>query len=514
MKKLSYFILLLTVAACFVNQTYAKQKTSTLGIGFITDSASNISMQYSFFEFFSRNTLQDKDTAALEPVLTLRRGTTNYYFNGVLSPAGLHANLWHRATLVSSFFIPIERLKGNQLPEKFQNELFAKMSQLIGKPVSKVKLRYVSILTPPKFTPDDKKQAGIKDNLIMNVGRPWLSLKEMNSLELAESVSNYAAPELDIFFFNTGFINDGMKGSAKKVVMPLYKRTTPVYIYNYCGEVVTKRQHYDASAECFNSALLMLENVSAYSKEKEELKFRVLSNMDSVYSKTGQKASAALCRRLADLHWSVINSKVLNRLDDTLKAHATALAGFFGEVEANAYKARSASRNATFTSIVAATTAVASGVNDGLNGYSTTSAQTNQLVDQSTELLDQSYQMQSASLEATRKADEIFNHTFSDVATEFNTHANIDADKPLLAFDFMQILTHRELAAEQKSAVIAFADNIAVLKKPVANYYRNFDDPQKSAAALKEIYSTFKKLEFVIFKTEMSGKGSDVNIIN
>ena len=89
-----------------INDKSSINYRQTIGIGFYTDSVSNISNQFYLYDVLLNNPLHDKDKKTITPILTFRRGLCEYYLNGTKLPDYSTFFLWHERKLIGRYSIP------------------------------------------------------------------------------------------------------------------------------------------------------------------------------------------------------------------------------------------------------------------------------------------------------------------------------------------------------------------------------------------------------------------------
>ncbi len=572
MKKISILFISLIASSVFAQQSSVNPQQSmprnvTIGIGLIKDSVSNLSLQYGIFDFLSHNQLTDKNGTKILPILTMKRGVTDYYINGKMTNKEFACNVWYTGKLIGKINIypnkyttvketntqtqnniNSEGLKNskdvyyesvnkkrseelayrsahvnfgdeNTISEKeLQNQLFNQLELLILGNNSnynpKRNFSFYTQLFPIKSY--SAQSSDIADN-IFGVQEPldnYKITKEKNSLDIAESVlPNFTSDKLNIFFFTSSYISSGMQDQANKFVFPLYRHSTPARLYYMCGKAAYYKKHYESAIECFYSGLFSILFATELSTNKEIIKRNLLKNLDSAYTKNNQLASAYLCKGLAELHNSLSASKIFAQDDNTVSQNFYKIGEMLTEVERKAKAARRDSRMATFQAVTAGLAAATSAVNDGLNGLSGQSLQTQSLANQMATFIGQSSDISMASYDATNAAANTFANAFSDVVADFKNN-NIETDKPILAYDFLTIIVNKQVAIEQKVAILNFTDNIPALKEKVRNYYTLLNNGSNiSANVINDIYRTLSKIEQSAYIAENFGKASDVNVI-
>lgn len=134
-------ILLLLTNKCFSQQP----KTTTIGIGYFTDTPSNISYQYSVYRVLADNPLFKKDTTEIIPMLTLRRGLTEYFINGYMSQKKVVCNIWHNGKLETTIKEVIDTKDKKKLLAQFYDRLNNAIGDMLSK---KERNRYYAHVHP------------------------------------------------------------------------------------------------------------------------------------------------------------------------------------------------------------------------------------------------------------------------------------------------------------------------------------------------------------------------------
>lgn len=107
----------------FLSALSRQQDNSVMiGIGYFTDTPSNISYQYTIYDLLTSQPMFKSDGTRLMPMLTLRRGLTEYYINGYMSPSSIFCNVWHKGKLETTIKIYGQNGKTKTL-ESFYEQL-------------------------------------------------------------------------------------------------------------------------------------------------------------------------------------------------------------------------------------------------------------------------------------------------------------------------------------------------------------------------------------------------------
>src|SRR5258706_12600161 len=77
----------------------------TIGIGMIVDTPSQVSSQYAFYSLLEANPILTADKNTVLPVLTLKRGLTSYFVEGIYSSASINLKLWQKGILLKTIQI-------------------------------------------------------------------------------------------------------------------------------------------------------------------------------------------------------------------------------------------------------------------------------------------------------------------------------------------------------------------------------------------------------------------------
>ena len=154
----SIFLLCALILSCSHAGGQANNKPSiNIGIGYFTDSTSNLSDQYAIYKLLADNPLYKKDTTAIIPMLTMRRGLTEYYINGSMNARSIRCNLWHSGKLQTTI-----RLTATNKSELL-SALYNRINELIGDNLSGKERRDIAFATASR--PIDRLSAKMSNRI-------------------------------------------------------------------------------------------------------------------------------------------------------------------------------------------------------------------------------------------------------------------------------------------------------------------------------------------------------------
>ncbi len=314
----------------------------------------------------------------------------------------------------------------------------------------------------------------------------------------------YTSNKLKGFFFESSFVDDKIKESAKQAILPLYKRPGAVLTYLQCGKEFAKLGFHDAAIESYLCGLIIVNNLNTTASFREFLKASLFEQLATSYRENNQGASALICDNLFKIHKKLYSSHLYDSDNQSVTEATQKLTEYFGKVEADALEARGKKRSASWLSVLSTVATIASAVNDASQGSSTPSDQTTQLMNSAVDNSTKAAEIKQASLTTTAKAAEVFNKAFGDLMTQLHIDNSLSATKPVFAIDFLMLLTDKKAVNEVSQEMNDFLQLMPGVQ-PVVTQYLN-GKSTSTPTDLKEVYNKFGKLELEIYMAEASGK--------
>jgi hypothetical protein len=546
----------------------------TIGIGMIVDTPSQISCQYAFYSLLHANPIITGGSNPVYPILTLKRGLTSYYIEGIYSTSSINLKLWRKNNLVKSIHFTPKEIKDESPGKSDLREVYNQLTNAItgNYPDSKLSLKEIAA-----FESSDKlvsKDAGSISTFIYasssnyipnidfkkdlynlynlytegNLENEFNELKELkgkkfkfktfeeyvdktypelsvlfqtpefipkNSLEQAQLVQRlYKLKSSDHFFFTSKYVDDKAKIACRKVVFPLWKRPGTIVTYYMAGENFLKEGYTDAAIEAYYSALLMSDASNTYPSVVYYLKSKIYNGLAEAQTKEGNTGSAAIAQSLSDLYKSLINANTIKERSREFKKLSSEVSSYFGKIEQNAYNARSQKRDAFWNTITSVVTMTASAANDGMNGLNTLSPETQALLDVASDNMDVESSYKINSLTSSAEAAQAFTNTYGDVVKHLqNTKNEISPGKPILSTDFVKRLSDNDLSAEKKEDFVAFSNKVPAFREAIAGYFNASKEDEKKSI-LQDIFKRMATMELTISIKESMGEKPGFDILS
>jgi hypothetical protein len=319
----------------------------------------------------------------------------------------------------------------------------------------------------------------------------------------------YTSNKLKGFFFESSFVDDKIKESAKQAILPLYKRPGAVLTYLQCGKEFAKLGFHDAAIESYLCGLTIVNNLNTTASFREFLKASLFEQLAISYRANNQGASAIICDNLLKMHKKLYNSHLYDTDNQSVTEATQKLSEYFGKVETDALEARSKKRSASWLSVLSTLGTIASAVNDASQGSSTPSDQTTQLMNSAMDNSTKAYEIKQASLTTTAKAAEVFNKAFGDLMIQLHIDNTLSATKPVFAIDFLMLLTDKKATNEVSQEINDFLLLMPGVQPVVTQYLYALNKTGSSPANIKDVYSKFGKLELEVYAAEASGTGTN-----
>ena len=330
---------------------------------------------------------------------------------------------------------------------------------------------------------------------------------ETNPLEAAASVLQlYKIKQADNFFFTSKFVDDRAKIAARKVAFPTWKRPGTAITYYQAAMDFGTAGYDDAALESYYSALIMTEGLNAYPMLVYSLREHIYDGLAQLQTKLGNPGSALLFTQMSELYKELFNSSTLKDRNKAFEKMSNEVTNYFGKIEETAMNARQKKRSALFNAIGGIAMASASAVNDGANGLTELSSQTQQLTTAAADNANVVGDFKTNSLAASREAAQAFNDIYGDVVKQLQANkSEVGTERPVITTDFIKRLGDKELSAEKKDAFIAFAGKITLVQDDVKKYYEAATDDERSSL-LKGIFKKLATAEMSIFIKESMGE--------
>ena len=546
-----------------INTLESTAGKTTIGIGMIVDTPSQVSCQYALYSLLNSNPVSTQANERIYPVLTLKRGLTTYYIEGVYSNASIDLQLWQKNTFRKTIHINPKNVK-DELPGeldlkeiykeiaramegmpadesgKLKNTLaFESSDELVSKDAGSIST-FIFASANNFIPPIDFK----KDlyNLFSDgaIETEYNELKELkgkkfkftsfeeyveksypslaaqfqtpkfmpgNNMEQAQSVLRlYKIRKSELFFFSSKFVDDKAKIACRKVIFPLWKRPATAITYYAAAKGFMQEDYTDAAIEAYYSALMMTDGLNTYPSVIYYLKSKIYSGLSEAQAKQGNAGSAVVAQQLSSLYSSLINAQATASRNQEFRKFSNEVSAYFAKIEQNAYAAKSEKRAAFWNTITSVVAMTASAINDGANGLSTLSPETQSLVNVASDNMNVVGDYKFNSLTSSAEAAAAFTSTYGDVIKQLqNVKNEVGVSKPVFSLDFVKRLGDKDLALEKKESFLAFGDQFPPIKEAVTKYFNASQDAEKSAL-LQEIFKSMATMELTLAVKEAMGE--------
>lgn len=458
----------------------AKEKI-TLGIMPIIDSSSNLSQQFSIFQFLQDNPIVINDGDTLHATITDTRTFTYFAVSGIAGGKNYRLKIWQKDKLLAEIvedFNPStsDRLKsrlpiiakqiGNvigqgafTLPIKLNFSNVYDYSNVIDDEINKG--TGISSLFPhessqyvPKTDVLPMPELAYLNSRILNKG---FEIKNYNPIKGAQLVrAIYHQTDDKIFFMRNQNVPDDIKKQVKKIVQPTSKRIGSAISYLTVGIQGKEIKEYDFAAACFYSALLLTNKLSASAYEKAWLKKSIYGNMAEVYQKRNQPLLAEMFLLGKNLNDSFLKSESSKLAHVEYYKNIEKLAESTSSVETSAKTIQSSKNSAIWLGLATAVSTV--GARGGLANLS------NPDIARISNQIESSFQsVKESSMALIELAQDV---DFSPVEVKDSDGVNIELNQLFLA---REIISHILLRPDQKMVakqIIDFAKD-----KPNLQFY-------------------------------------------
>ncbi|MDN3548947.1 hypothetical protein [Mucilaginibacter aquaedulcis] len=542
----------------------------TIGLGMVLDTPSQLSYQYSFYDLLSYNPIISANGAKMYPVLTLRRGLTSYYVEGIYSKNAVDLKVWQKNTLLKTVRISPKDAAGDRPGEKDLLEVykqltfaitgtshsdnvklkktdsFEPMDNLVNKDIGNIgtfiyssAINYIPeidfktdiymMYTGPSAQTEYSELKELKGSKFkfkdiseyIEKNHPELPLLfqtpkffPQKSLDQAQIVQRlYGVNHSNHFFFDSKFVDDKAKIACRKIAFPMWKRSGTILTYFQAGQNFLDAGYPDAAVESFHSALAMCDAANISPKLIYYLKSRIYDGIAKAQSNLGYSSSMNYAIYMKDFTDNLSKANIIIERDDAFKKLSTEVSTYFVKIENTAYTARSQKRAAFWNTLTSVVMATASAANDGLNGASTLSPETQSLLNVAGDNAAIVSDFKMNSLSSSSEATLAFNNIYGTVIRQMQENKGESAvAAPVFAIDFVKKLGDNDLAKEKKDAFLAYAEHVPIIKESLTKYFAA--SGQEQQALIRDIFKKLAGIEFSLSVKESIGENPDLASIS
>lgn len=366
----------------------------TLGILPIIDSSSNLSQQFSIYQFLHDNPIVVNEKDTLHATITDTRTFTHFAISGFAGDKNYKLKIWQKDKMLGevTYAFPDKQVVSYK-------DRLVYVAEQIGKTIGQgkykmaEKLNLKNIIDQSDIITSESKKSTFIISLFPDTSTYYVpSTGFIRNSELAylnQRLSNkgfdignythikgaqlvraiYGQKDDRLFFLKNSTVPEQTKEQVKKLVQPSSRRLGAALSYIAIGLDSKSAGNLDLASSCFYSALLLSGNLAGSMYEKAWIKRILYRNMAEIYKKRSQPVLSEMLDLAANLNDSFLKSSFSKLAHVQYYRNLEKLAQSCATVEESVRMVQASKNSAIWLGLLTvATTAGAKGGIENLSG--------------------------------------------------------------------------------------------------------------------------------------------------